>query len=153
MLIFIAFVLLSLSLFYTSIYYCFCLVLLVTLSLSYLIINMAVSSLIVVVMLIVYAGAVIILIGYVSAVSPNYVSAVSPNYVVLLYSFLLFTFFVSFYFYDRLLPLNSSFTLLEVFYTPLGISFLLVLLFRLFMTLLIVTSQYLCPVGPFRSAT
>ena len=84
MFVFITLVTFSLLIFQTSIYYCFSLVVLVASCLTYLCINVFISSFVLVVMLIVYAGAVIIFIGYVSAVRPNYVSAVRPNYVILL---------------------------------------------------------------------
>lgn len=153
MLIFIAFVIFTLFFFQTSIYYCFSLVLLVTRCLVFLRVNLLVTRFVVVVILIVYAGAVIIFIGYVSAVSPNYVSAVSPNYSLAVVVFIVVGSNIFFSRLSLVLPVSSSFSLAEFFYTSLGVEFLLVLLFSLFMTLLIVTSQYLCPVGPFRTTS
>ena len=147
-----ALVSLSLFVFYNSIYYCFCLILLVTLSLVYLCVSFYVKRLLVIIMLIVYSGAVMVLIGYVSAVSPNFLFFTSHSFLKYLFLVLvsfIFSFLIGFVF--PVFPVFSL-SLVDFFYSPVGFSVLFTLLYSLFITLLIVTSQHLCPNGPFRSS-
>ena len=104
-------------------------------------------------LLIVYVGAMIILIGYICAVSPNVVtlseySALSVVLVptrVCLVAYLLFPHIFT-------LPCRGpTFSSVSYLYTSSGFFSLSLVALALFLVLLIVTSQYLSPKGPFRS--
>jgi hypothetical protein len=87
MLFLIACLCLCLFVFVNPIFYCFSLIVFVCISFIYLVLIGCISSLLVIMMLIVYSGAVMILIGYVSAVTPNFISSYDLN------KYLLFGFF------------------------------------------------------------
>ena len=90
-----------------------------------------------------------VLIGYICAISPNLV--LEPDYSILYYIFILFTFY---FIFDSLkfsmFDLTTR-TIVDYFYSYQGIFIFLLLVLILFVTLLIVTSQYSVPKGPFRS--
>lgn len=101
---------------------------------------------------IVYIGAMIILIGYICAICPNLILVPSHlnsvvYFVIIGVPFILFPF--------NLTPVfNSSFIpIVNYFYSYSGILVFLTLVFMLFITLLMVTSQYMTPKGPFRSVS
>lgn len=97
--------------------------------------------------IIVYIGAMMILIGYICAVCPNFV-LISYNK---LYPFLSI-FFISFMYYMvEVNVLTKSSFMIDYFFRLWGLFLFFVLVFMLFFTLLIVTSQYNIPQGPFRS--
>jgi hypothetical protein len=123
-------------------------------SLLYLSINSVVTSFVVVVILIVYSGAVMVLIGYVSAVSPNFISHPSFSFTVIL-RFLVILVGARSQVLRLVAPLphSTEVSFVDFFYSSAGCVVFLILLFSLFATLLIVTSQYLCPNGPFRSSS
>jgi len=98
---------------------------------------------------IVYVGAMMILIGYVCAVSPNL--NLEPNFRLLhllgvgfLLALFLFTTTDKFMF-------NQSYTLSDFIYSAPGLSLFFSVVFMLLLTLFIVTSQFALPRGPFRS--
>jgi len=99
---------------------------------------------------VVYIGAIIILIGYVCAISPNI--SFSGSYLNLAYNFsiILFIFISSVKLFFQPSPISS---LASYFYSPNGSFIFISLIFLLFITLLIVTSYYLSSKGPFRSVS
>ena len=100
-------------------------------------------------MVIVYVGAMIVLIGYICAISPNLI--LEPNYN---YRYRLLLLLPSFYFIETLdmsYFRSSTSTIVDFFYSFQGLFIFIVLVSMLFITLLIVTSQYSVPQGPFRS--
>jgi hypothetical protein len=108
-----------------------------------------IRTLIMILIVVVYVGAMIILIGYICAVSPNMVILPSLNYIWLAFFSLLFTYFINNF-------ITSGFeikqdTLLDFFLSDWGSLVFILIVFMLFFTLLIVTSQYIVPQGPFRS--
>lgn len=100
-------------------------------------------------LVIVYVGAMMVLIGYVCAVTPNI--TLEPSYSNILA--IIFTFFLTF----SLSPsIDLSFsttdiTIADYFYSSYGLFTFSLLVLMLFITLLMVTSQYTSPKGPFRS--
>ncbi len=117
--------------------------------LSYIALYRYLNFLTVFILIIVYVGAIIVLIGYICAISPNLI--LEPDY-----SFLYLYLFIVFFFYAfsqsnfTLIDLTSG-TIVDYFYRFQGIFMFLILVLMLFITLLIVTSQYSVPKGPFRS--
>jgi len=102
--------------------------------------------------IIVYVGAMIILIGYICAICPNPILSLGRKYSFFLVLFFLISLL-------SLLIISSSFSLPplslppigDYFYSSFGVfMFLLIILFLCF-TLLIVTSYYLSSKGPLRS--
>ena len=108
-----------------------------------------IRTLTVLMLLIVYVGAIIVLIGYVCAISPNLIVTQSLSvYLGVVLSIL------SILFGDKLWVLPSLFSyapLSSFFYSSYGLVLFVLIALMLFVTLLIVTSQYLSPKGPFRA--
>jgi hypothetical protein len=100
-------------------------------------------------LVIVYVGAIIVLIGYICAVSPNL--SLEPDYTLLLPLFIAFTlfYFINFFPIFNLDRVFSS--LVDYYYSLQGLFTFLTLVFILFVTLLIVTCPYSVFGGPFRS--
>ena len=96
--------------------------------------------------IVVYVGAIIILVGYICAVSPN-VYFSSKSFVSFLPLFL-FSLLVCPSTTLEASPLSS---LSRYFYTSYGSFLFLLLVFSLFITLRMVTSYYISSKGPFRS--
>lgn len=152
MLFIIGLLLIRMLFFVNSLYYSISLLLVVLLILSELVSRLILSSLTMLILVIVYAGAIMILIGYICAVCPNLIlRSLNFNYQP----------FVCFrLYYFSLKVLQSSQTrvdiflpLSEYFYSLSGSLIFFLVIFMLFITLLIVTSQYITPKGPFRSIT
>lgn len=99
--------------------------------------------------IIVYVGAIIIFIGYICAVCPNFV--ITPNYnysyLVLLVSLIYLLTFKRSY----VISCTKQGRLLDYFFRNWGVMTFVLVALILFSTLLIVTSQYRSPQGPFRS--
>lgn len=135
--------------FANALFYTVSLLILSFLVLIWMVSSNYISTLMIILIVIVYVGAMIILIGYICAVRPNMVISPSINYLNLVLAFIFFTVFLNSY-----LPQGSEIkqgTLLDFFFRDWG-SFVFVLVaLMLFLTLLIVTSQYSVPQGPFRS--
>ena len=146
-------VLFSLFYFVNSLYYSLSLLGLVVLLLVYLTSQTILSSLSMIMLCIVYIGAMIILIGYICAICPNVIvqsSFSTPTFG------LLAGFFFFFYYFSK--PFSNfsfiySVSLVDYFYSSYGFFIFILIVFMLFVTLLIVTSQYLTPKGPFRSVS
>lgn len=120
-------------------------------SLSLLAINSHINILTAFMLVIVYVGAIIILIGYICAINPNMI--IEPNYSNLS---LLFVLFIIYYVLHSDLSVSfdiTSFNLSDYFYRSYGLYMFSIIVLILFMTLLIVTSQNTVPKGPFRSVT
>lgn len=123
----------------------------IVLSLLYLLVsNLMLHSLTMIIVAIVYIGAMIILIGYTCAICPNLI--LSPSHgrltlyiIMILTPFLLFPIYFTPIFNQVFMPITTY------FYSFSGILVFLTLILILFITLLMVTSQYITPKGPFRS--
>lgn len=105
--------------------------------------------LIILLVLIIYAGAILILIRYICAVSPNFVTNFRSKYLL----FCAFLYFLNFgfnYFLATSNPTKSR-RLIDYLFRDWGVFTFLLIVFILFFTLLIVTSQYFSPQGPLRS--
>lgn len=140
----------SMFLFPNTIYFSLNLLLVVFTTLSFLFYSNIITSLTVLMLLIVYVGAMMILIGYVCAVCPNVNFSVTPGSYSLIFLLTPLIFLLT--------PLSFStpssyFSSFNFFYTTLGLPIFLVVVFMLFLILLIVTSYYVSPKGPFRSVT
>lgn len=111
------------------------------------------SLLIFCILMIVYSGAIIILIGYICAVCPNLVLSSSLDLfkiiIIVLLNFIYLLFFKNFL-GELSLNINLNF-IVDYFYTYWGLIIFIVLILMLFIVLLIVTSQYISPKGPLRS--
>jgi hypothetical protein len=142
--------LLSTLLFPNSLYFVFILLSNVIFVLYYLVSSLSLSVLTMLIFLIVYLGAMIILIGYICAVCPNLNLSSSVMFSPILSLSLLSTLLLSYLTFPSL-PLSSVSTITEFFYSFSGLFVFAVLVLILFLTLLIVTSQYSTPAGPFRS--
>jgi hypothetical protein len=108
-----------------------------------------VTILIYVIVVIVYGGAIMILIGYICAVCPNVSFSRSSL------SSMVFLFLVPVYLLSEL-TYTSPTSLVDLsvfFYSHFGFFIFIVLFTSLFVTLLIVTSQHSSPKGPFRSVS
>lgn len=110
-----------------------------------------IRTLMIILIVVVYVGAIIILIGYICAVSPNLVTRPSFSYLSLVFFSMLFTFVFNTASVSTGLESFKIGTLLDFFFRDWGVSIFVLIVFILFFTLLIVTSQYRSPQGPFRS--
>jgi len=132
-----------------SLYFTIILLLISISTLSSLVVLTYMSTLTAFMLVIVYVGAMIVLIGYICAIRPNIL--LEPDYSNLSSIFvLLLSFFLSGGF-DYPAFNSTPFTLSDFFYSYQGFFLFLTLVAMLFMTLLMVTSQYSIPRGPFRS--
>jgi hypothetical protein len=150
--LFSSFLLFSLLFFVNTIYFVIVLLCVVVLSIFFLVQNIFIQPLIGLILVIVYIGAIIILIGYICAVCPNII--IKPKFSFsFLYPFLLFSLFIMFAFFTFVQESSSTFSLLDFYYSFNGFTFLFLIILILFLSLLIVTSQYYSPKGPFRSTS
>lgn len=103
-------------------------------------------------LLLVYLGAIMILIGYICAVSPNFIAVRVTRKKYNPYLFAIFSLFFTLppSFFLGSSRVNSP---LSFFFNSYGVSSFILIAFMLFITLLIVTSQYFSPKGPFRSTS
>lgn len=107
-----------------------------------------IRTLIFLLIVIVYVGAMIIFIGYICAVSPNLI--ITPRYSYLY--LMILSFFIYFLTYKNSVSSSSKRgRLLDYFFRNWGVLTFILVSIMLFSTLLIVTSQYSSPQGPFRS--
>lgn len=139
----------SIFIYKNSLFFIMSLLIIRFLVLSYIALYRYLSFLTVFILIIVYVGAIIVLIGYICAISPNLI--LEPDYSF----FYLYLLVVSlFYIFNKLnftlIDLTST-TIVDYFYRFQGMFIFLILVLMLFVTLLIVTSQYSVPKGPFRS--
>lgn len=142
-------IIISIFVYKNSLFFIISLLIISFLVLSYIALYRYLSFLTVFILIIVYVGAIIVLIGYICAIRPNLI--LEPDYSF----FYLYLLIVSlFYVFNKLnftlIDLTCA-TIVDYFYRFQGIFMFLVLVLMLFVTLLIVTSQYSVPKGPFRS--
>ena len=144
------FLVLRMLVFSNSLYYSIVLLFIVVYLLFFLVVNSLISTLTMIIFTIVYIGAMMILIGYVCAISPNILTSPSYRYlyfVLLPPIFLMSPHFTSYGFFSR-----NNF-LVYFFYSSYGAILFFLIVFMLFLILLLVTSQYMAPSsGPFRSS-
>merc|ERR1712127_1172392 len=125
-------IILSLYIFKNSMYFTIALLSISFIVLRYLALYTYLTFLTVFILIIVYVGAMIVLIGYICAVSPNLI--LEPNYNTSYFSILLVLIYTLFNNY------NTSF-----FNSYQGLFLFSFLVIILFVTLLIVTCQYTVP--------
>ena len=142
-------ILITIFIFKNSLFYTIALLIITFLVLSYLALNRYLTFLSAFILIIVYVGAIIVLIGYICAISPNLVLEPSYNNIFIL-SLILFFIIIFDSITFSTFSLTTS-TIVDYFYSYQGIYIFFVLVLILFITLLIVTSQYSVPRGPFRS--
>jgi hypothetical protein len=142
-------IILSLFIYKNSLYFILSLLLVCLRILIFLSLHSYLRFLTVFILVIVYVGAIIVLIGYICAIRPNL--TLEPDYQnFFLYLFLIL--FFSLFSYNSYSILEiSTVRMVDYFYRFQGIFMFLTLVLILFVTLLIVTSQYSVPKGPFRS--
>ena len=143
---FILFLVFSMLIFPSTIYYVLMLLSLRLFLLYSLASNYFISVLVFTMIIVVYVGAIIILVGYICAIRPNvYFSSRISTYLFLVPLFFPFLFPSTRSDSSLLVSLSSY------FYTSHGRFIFLFLVLSLFITLLIVTSYYISSKGPFRS--
>ncbi len=143
------FLTMTLFVFKNSLYFTITLLRISVLTLSALVLNTYLNTLTAFMLVIVYVGAIIVLIGYICAISPNLV--LEPDYsLVYVFILLLSRFFILDSFSSPVFNI-SAFTLVDFFYSFQGLFVFVSLVLILFLTLLMVTSQYSVPQGPLRS--
>lgn len=97
----------------------------------------------------VYLGAIIILVGYICAVTPNLLFDFSfLNFTTL--TFFVFVCILESPYFSSIREFKVSY-LLDYFFSPWGILIFITIVIMLFFVLLIVTSQYSLPQAPLRS--
>lgn len=151
-LFFVVLIVLSIFVFSNSLYYIISLLFVSLFTLIYLVSINYISVLIFLLIIIIYIGAIIIFIGYICAICPN----IKFSYNLFLFPLFIFISFIYFIFLNRarlrIMFLKSD-TLLDYLFRYWGLSIFVLVVFILFITLLIVTSQYSSPQGPFRSVS
>ena len=142
-------IILSLYIFKNSMYFTIALLSISFIVLRYLALYTYLTFLTVFILIIVYVGAMIVLIGYICAVSPNLI--LEPNYNTSYFSILLVIIYTLFNNYNTSFFNSTTVSLVDFFYSYQGLFLFSFLVIILFVTLLIVTCQYTVPNGPFRS--
>nr|WOV68819.1 NADH dehydrogenase subunit 6 [Brachionus falcatus] len=152
MTIVLIFILLMMFVYTNTLFYSMVLLIVVTGLIFILFSNLMLHSLTGLMFLIVYIGAMMILIGYICAICPNLILSSSEMNSY----FFIFVILISFLCLGSYGFSSSNVTfspLVSYFYSYSGFVSFLTLIFMLFVTLLMVTSQYMVPKGPFRSVT
>ena len=142
---------LSIYIYANSLYYTICLLVISIFTLFSLSTSYSIRVFLFLLLVIVYAGAMMILIGYICAICPN------PSFQSYSGYFFILTLFLPLLFLSLDSLLAYSYSSISVhlgdfFYSLFGLYFFSLLILMLFLTLLIVTSQYLSPKGPLRSS-
>ena len=137
--------------FKNPLYYTMSLLIVSLLVLRYLALHTYLTFLTSFILVIVYVGAIMVLIGYICAIRPNL--SVEPDYRVVYIFILLLPIFIFFKYFDMSYFSVTTHTIVDYFYSYQGILIFFILVIILFVTLLIVTTQYSVPKGPFRSIT
>jgi len=136
--------------FVNSLYYSIVLLISIIRILFFLVSNSFINTLTIIIFLIIYIGAIIVLIGYVCAVSPNIITSPSFSYLSILLLLPLLVTSPSFSYFSLNL---SNYSIVDYFYRSYGFSLFFLVIFILFLILILVTSQYVIPSGPFRSTS
>ena len=138
--------------FSNSLFYIISLLFVSLLTLIYLTSINYVSVLMFLLIIIIYIGAIIIFIGYICAICPN----IKFTYNIFIFPLIaFFSIFVIIFIRSlniRFMYLKSD-TLLDYLFRNWGFIIFIIIVFMLFITLLIVTSQHSSPQGPFRSVS
>lgn len=142
-------IILSLYVFKNSLYFTIALLSISFIVLRYLALYTYLTFLTVFILIIVYVGAIIVLIGYICAVRPNLI--LEPNYNTFYFSILLVITFTIINNFNTSFFNSTTVSLVDFFYSYQGLFLFAFLVLMLFVTLLIVTCQYTVPNGPFRS--
>lgn len=152
MTILLRFLFLRMFVYVNTLYYSIALLAIVVALLYILVSNLMLHTLSIIIISIVYIGAIIILIGYTCAICPNLI--LSPSHLssvsyasAFLLPFLVFPINLTPIFNQTFMPITTY------FYSYSGVLVFITLILMLFITLLIVTSQYMTPKGPFRSVS
>ena len=146
-------IILLLFVFPNSMFIVFSLLILSITSLLFLTANLILAPITSLILVIVYVGAIMILIGYICAVTPNPSLEPSYTYVLPLLAILLSSLFL---FPSSPLPYNvssSPISLDSFFYSSYGLHLLALIILMLLLILLISTSQHTVTKGPFRSTS
>lgn len=151
MIVVLTFIIITIFIFKNPLYYTMSLLIVSLLVLSYLALHTYLTFLTAFILVIVYVGAIMILIGYICAISPNL--SVEPDYSVVYYFLISLPLFFLFNYLDFSYFSTTTFTIVDYFYSYQGVFIFFILIIILFVTLLIVTTQYSVPKGPFRSVT
>ena len=135
-----------------TLFYSVSLLAVITVLLCHLVSHLMLHTLTMLMLLIVYVGAMIILIGYICAICPNLILSSTSN--ALSYYTYYVAVFITF-FPKRFSAMSPPpfVPLCNYFYTTSGALIFSVVVVMLFITLLMVTSQYTTPKGPFRSVS
>lgn len=152
MLFTIGFLILMICFYVNTLFYSISLLAVITALLCYLVSHLILHTLTMLMLLIVYVGAMMILIGYICAICPNLIlSSTNSSLSYYVYYFAAFVVF----FPERLpVVLSAPFApMCDYFYATSGGLIFSAIVIMLFITLLIVTSQYMTPKGPFRSVS
>jgi hypothetical protein len=149
LIVILTFIIITIFVFKNPLYYTISLLIVSLLVLSYLSLHTYLTFLTAFILVIVYVGAIIVLIGYICAISPNLV--VEPDYGIVYFFVVLLPLFYLFNYLNISYFSLTTFTIVDYFYSYQGVIIFIVLITILFVTLLIVTSQYSVPKGPFRS--
>lgn len=91
-----------------------------------------------------------VLIGYICAIRPNLILEPDYSIVYIFFVSIVFSWLLSIYNFSNFNIITR--TIVDYFYSYQGIFIFFCLVIILFVTLLIVTSQYSVPKGPFRSS-
>nr|QKV49087.1 NADH dehydrogenase subunit 6 [Proales similis] len=149
MMVFFSFLVVSMMfVFPNSLYFTFSILYVVISSLYFLVSSHHLTTLTMIMLCIVYVGAMMILIGYICAICPNLNLSSSFGVSPLMFFSLLVSYLSSPLTFS---PFSSFGSILDYMYSGDGLSLFFLMVFMLFITLLMVTSQYLVPKGPFRS--
>lgn len=139
MILFITLILLSLIFFVNSIYYSLILLVVIVSLLFFIASSGLVSSLTMIILCVVYVGAMTILIGYICAICPN---IIVESFSKILLIVCLSTFLSLIFNSSPFLNFSASISIVSYFYSSSGVFIFSVVVFMLFLTLLMVTSQY-----------
>lgn len=106
-----------------------------------------ISSLFSIMLIIIYVGAIIIFIGYICAISPNLLFSSSLSFTFFLFPLFFPYIFVYSYpiFNDNVHPVT------DFLYSSSGVYLFILVAVVLFLILMVVSSQFFRPQGPFRS--
>lgn len=147
--LFLTFLFYSMFYFVNTLYFTLVLILRVVSFSLYSVYLGVISSLFAVVLIIIYVGAMMIFIGYICAISPNILFTSSLSYLTLTLVIPFSLCFACMYpsFNSNLAPLR------DFLYSSSGIFLFVLVAVVLFLVLMVVSSQFFSPQGPFRSIT
>ena len=143
----ISLILISMLYFINTLFFTLCLILMVIVVSMYSVYLGSFSSLFSIMLIIIYVGAMIIFIGYICAISPNILFKSSFPY-----RFTFLPFLLVFLLFPSVPSFNSNFSpLTDYLYSSTGFYLFFLVALVLFLVLMVVSSQFFRPQGPFRS--